>query len=426
MRKRNAAFWAVLVMACLMLGVCGVARAQTTHGKWDGFCEEGGIRINTAGQQSNTKAQASRPACTVTVHDSGTTNLSAICSDRLGPSCTPKANPFVADSTSGYAFFYAAPGRYTLTFTSGTSPNTYAAPFVRSDITIPFASQSSFNLTVREVDGSPLVTNVSTLQVSNGTLVDNGAGTVTVTTGGGITTLNGLTAASQTFAAVSDTNVTLNISSAVATHTWTMGWSGLLAATRGGTGIGSYTTGDTLYASNSTTLTKLAIGSSGQCLRVSGGLPIWQNCAGNVSGTGTPTEMAYWTASDTLGSAPAVFVNGNATIEWRRGTYTTPTVLVDGASITSDWAGKNRFRVTLGGNRTLANPTNPADGQQVVYEIIEDGTGGRTLAFDTKFAFGSEISTCNINTTVNKRSYISALYVQAVDRFMVVSCITGY
>src|SRR6185369_10068341 len=57
--------------------------------------------------------------------------------------------------------------------------------------------------------------------------------------GGGITSLNGLTAATQTFAAVSDTNVTLNIGSVTSTHTFTLGWTGALAVGRGGTGITS-------------------------------------------------------------------------------------------------------------------------------------------------------------------------------------------
>src|SRR5437899_2846916 len=41
------------------------------------------------------------------------------------------------------------------------------------------------------------------------------------------------------------------------------------------TGITGYTTGDTLYASATDTLAKLAIGSTGQVLTVSGGLPVW-------------------------------------------------------------------------------------------------------------------------------------------------------
>jgi trimeric autotransporter adhesin len=47
-------------------------------------------------------------------------------------------------------------------------------------------------------------------------------------------------------------------------------------ATLGGTGQTSYGTGDLLYASNSTTLSKRAIGTEGYALRVTSGVPDWQ------------------------------------------------------------------------------------------------------------------------------------------------------
>lgn len=55
------------------------------------------------------------------------------------------------------------------------------------------------------------------------------------------------------------------------------GLSSTLATTSGGTGLTSYTTGDILYASATNTLSKLGIGTSGQALRISGGLPIWRD-----------------------------------------------------------------------------------------------------------------------------------------------------
>lgn len=45
--------------------------------------------------------------------------------------------------------------------------------------------------------------------------------------------------------------------------------------TNGGTGQTTYTTGDILYASAANTLSKLAIGSTDQVLKVSGGIPAW-------------------------------------------------------------------------------------------------------------------------------------------------------
>jgi hypothetical protein len=63
------------------------------------------------------------------------------------------------------------------------------------------------------------------------------------------------------------------------------------------------------------------------------------------------------------------------------------TALTDGATITPDFAAANNFSVTLGGNRTLANPTNLTAGQSGTIVITQDGTGSRTLAFSGYFKF---------------------------------------
>lgn len=64
------------------------------------------------------------------------------------------------------------------------------------------------------------------------------------------------------------------------------------------------------------------------------------------------------------------------------------TALTDAASISLDLNTNNFYRVVLGGNRTLANPTNkPTSGNRQVFilEVVQDGTGGRTLSFGTDY-----------------------------------------
>lgn len=63
--------------------------------------------------------------------------------------------------------------------------------------------------------------------------------------------------------------------------------------------------------------------------------------------------------------------------------------LTDGATITPDFSAGNNFSVTLGGNRTLANPTNLTAGQSGVISLTQDGTGSRTLAFGSYWKFTS-------------------------------------
>ena len=63
------------------------------------------------------------------------------------------------------------------------------------------------------------------------------------------------------------------------------------------------------------------------------------------------------------------------------------TTLTDGATITPNLDDSDMFTVTLGGNRTLANPSNIDAGQTGSIFIVQDGTGSRTLAFGSYWDF---------------------------------------
>ena len=69
--------------------------------------------------------------------------------------------------------------------------------------------------------------------------------------------------------------------------------------------------------------------------------------------------------------------------------FNVPTTLTDATSIAVDFALGNNFVVTLGGNRTLAAPTNAVAGQSGQIHIIQDSTGSRTLAYNSAYQFVS-------------------------------------
>lgn len=85
--------------------------------------------------------------------------------------------------------------------------------------------------------------------------------------------------------------------------------------------------------------------------------------------------------------------------------------LTDGATITPDFALANNFSVTLGGNRTLANPTNLTAGQSGVIKITQDGTGSRTLAYGSNWDFAG--GTAPTLTTTASAVDILAYYVDS-------------
>jgi hypothetical protein len=83
--------------------------------------------------------------------------------------------------------------------------------------------------------------------------------------------------------------------------------------------------------------------------------------------------------------------------------------LTDGATINTDAHLGNTFTVTLGGNRTMAAPTNVATGQKIVYRIKQDGTGSRTLTWNAAFRFAGGTAP-TLTTTAAKTDYIGFIY----------------
>jgi hypothetical protein len=63
------------------------------------------------------------------------------------------------------------------------------------------------------------------------------------------------------------------------------------------------------------------------------------------------------------------------------------TAITDGATVTINCQVADSQSVTIAGNRTMAAPTNPADGQQIDLLVIQDATGGRTLTWNAAFLF---------------------------------------
>ena len=90
------------------------------------------------------------------------------------------------------------------------------------------------------------------------------------------------------------------------------------------------------------------------------------------------------------------------------------TALTDGATITPDLDDANNFSVTLGGNRTLANPRNCTAGQSGIITITQDGTGSRTLAYGAYWKFSG--GTAPTLTTTASAVDVLAYYVESATR----------
>jgi len=70
--------------------------------------------------------------------------------------------------------------------------------------------------------------------------------------------------------------------------------------------------------------------------------------------------------------------------------YVPEATLTDGATINWNMSTQSVCKVTLGGNRTLAAPSNGSTGQFASILVIQDGTGGRTITWNAVYEFASD------------------------------------
>lgn len=142
--------------------------------------------------------------------------------------------------------------------------------------------------------------------------------------------------------------------------------------------------------------------------------------------TGTPTAPTAASGTNTTQIATTAFVaaatTGGVSLDtantWTKGQRGEVTTLTDGATITPDLNDSNNYSVVLGGNRTLANPTNCTAGQSGSVFIVQDGTGSRTLSWGSywDFAGGTAPTLTTTAAAVDRVDYVvrSASSIHAV------------
>lgn len=112
------------------------------------------------------------------------------------------------------------------------------------------------------------------------------------------------------------------------------------------------------------------------------------------------------------------------------GGATTRTVitLTDATTIAVNAALGNFFRVTITANRIMGAPSNPTDGQLILFAIKQDGTGSRTVdwATSTAYVFGTDVPTPVLSTTAQKVDYLGFVYSGTGLKWQCIAVARGY
>jgi hypothetical protein len=252
-----------------------------------------------------------------------------------------------APATTGSSILKASSGG----FAAATSGTDYAPATTGSSL-LKANGSGGFSSAVSATDYAPATTGSSILKASSGGFANATAGTDYVAPAGSGASLTGITASQVGAIALSLAAALGDTIAASASGAWAK-LSGNTTATKK-----FYTQTGTGSVSAAPAWNTLA----------SGDIP---NNAANTTGT-----AANLTGGATLPAYLAPFVSA----------------LTDGSSIATNAALGNDFSVTIAGNRTMAAPSNPVDGQKILYAIKQDGTGSRTMTWTTGtggFSFGA-------------------------------------
>ena len=147
---------------------------------------------------------------------------------------------------------------------------------------------------------------------------------------------------------------------------------------------------ETVEKTNLSSLTVTGAARFDSTVTVSGAVDLKTNIS--VGGTAVVGGAAQF--------ASTVTVSGKG--KFMTGALTPIVTLTDAASVATDLNTGNVFYVTLGGNRTLAAPTETTTNIGAVGQIFiqQDGTGSRALSYNTVFQFpGASVPT--LTTTAN-------------------------
>ena len=100
--------------------------------------------------------------------------------------------------------------------------------------------------------------------------------------------------------------------------------------------------------------------------------------------------------------------------------------LTDGATISLDASLGNDFRVTIAGNRTLANPANPTDGEKIVIHVTQGGAGGFTLSYGTAYEFSTGLPGPTLSTTAGDTDLLAFVYNAAKTKWLLAAYVIGF
>ena len=100
--------------------------------------------------------------------------------------------------------------------------------------------------------------------------------------------------------------------------------------------------------------------------------------------------------------------------------------LTDAATIAVDASLGNDFRVTIAGNRTMGNPANPANGQQIIFQLTQGSGGSFTLSWGSSYEFSADLPQPSLSTTAGQTDLLGFIYTATKGKWLLAAFVNGF
>src|SRR5436190_1511007 len=92
------------------------------------------------------------------------------------------------------------------------------------------------------------------------------------------------------------------------------------------------------------------------------------------------------------------------------GTNSAPVALAfSGTNVPVNASAGTHFRLLATNHFLLQNPAGASDSQRLVFELIQDGIGGRTMALGNAYKLGLDLPVINLTTNANGRDFMTCI-----------------
>jgi hypothetical protein len=100
--------------------------------------------------------------------------------------------------------------------------------------------------------------------------------------------------------------------------------------------------------------------------------------------------------------------------------------LTDATNITVDASLGNDFRVTIAASRTMGNPSNAVNGQQIIFQITQGSGGSSAITWGSGYEFSAGLPQPTLSTTAGQTDLLGFIFNAAKGKWLLAAFVNGF